>query len=76
MNDKKCPTCGANVTVSSSTEGTGFYSPVSRDALRLDWLADPKNSIGNVQLPAKCVENNVHSLRDAIDEAMEMSDAK
>ena len=41
-----------------------------RDAERLDWLADPKNSIGNVQLPIDCVKNNLHSLRAAIDEAM------
>ena len=42
-----------------------------RDKERLDWLADPKNSIGNVQLPTGCVERNPHSLRDAIDDAME-----
>lgn len=42
-----------------------------RDAERMDWLADPKNSIGNVQLPIDCVKNNLHSLRGAIDEAKE-----
>ena len=42
-----------------------------RDAERLDWLADPNNSIGNVQLPTVCVERNPHSLRDAIEDAME-----
>lgn len=42
-----------------------------RDAERLDWLADPKNSIGDVQLPTVCVKRNPHSLRDAIDAAME-----
>jgi hypothetical protein len=40
-----------------------------RDRERLDWLADPDNTIGNVQLPLKCVTANVHSLRDAIDAA-------
>ena len=40
-----------------------------RDRERLDWLADPYNTIGNVQLPLKCVTANVHSLRDAIDAA-------
>jgi len=40
------------------------------DSKRLDWLADPGNTIGNVQLPKDCVENNLHSLRDAIDAAM------
>lgn len=40
------------------------------DAARLDWLADPENSIGNVQLPTDVVHANVHSLRDAIDAAM------
>jgi hypothetical protein len=41
-----------------------------RDAARLDWLADPDNHIGNVQLPKECVIQNLHSLRDAIDAAM------
>ena len=44
-----------------------------RDAERLDWLADPNNSIGNVQLPTKCVTENLHCLRAAIDAAMELS---
>lgn len=41
-----------------------------KDAARLDWLADPANTIGNVQLPTECVEQNIHSLRAAIDAAM------
>lgn len=44
---------------------------LKRDKERLDWLADIENSIGNVQLPRVCVERNPHSLRDAIDDAME-----
>ena len=40
------------------------------DAARLDWLADPSNGIGNVQLPTHCVTANLGSLRDAIDMAM------
>ena len=43
-----------------------------KDKTRIDWLADLNNEIGNVQLPNKCVENNIGSLRDAIDEAMEL----
>jgi hypothetical protein len=43
---------------------------ISRDTERLDWLADPANHIGNVQLPTECVERNITSMRDAIDEAM------
>ena len=42
------------------------------DTKRLDWLADRDNHIGNVQLPAECVACNLHSLRDAIDMAMQM----
>lgn len=42
------------------------------DEARLDWLSDPDNAIGNVQLPAACVTANLHSLRDAIDMAMNM----
>ena len=41
-----------------------------KDKSRLDWLADVNNTIGNVQLPRDIVERNLHSLRDAIDEAM------
>ena len=42
------------------------------DTLRMDWLADKDNAIGNVQLPAHIVQNNVHSLRAAIDASMEI----
>ncbi len=42
------------------------------DTVRLDWLADRDNHIGNVQLPAECVACNLHSMRDAIDMAMEL----
>ena len=42
------------------------------DTVRLDWLADRDNHIGNVQLPAECVACNLHSLRAAIDMAMRM----
>ncbi|HZJ93133.1 MAG TPA: hypothetical protein VFD09_08655 [Thiopseudomonas sp.] len=41
-----------------------------KDKARLDWLADVNNSIGNVLLPTDIVERNLHSMRDAIDEAM------
>ena len=47
----------------------------SEDARRLDWLADPDNAIGNVQLPTVCVEANLESLRGAIDMAMRMDKA-
>jgi hypothetical protein len=40
-----------------------------RDAQRLDWLADPENKKGNVQLPVGAVESNTHCLRAAIDAA-------
>lgn len=39
------------------------------DVARMDWLADPANAIGNVQLPTHCVAAHPHSLRDAIDAA-------
>lgn len=41
-----------------------------KDKLRLDWLADINNKIGNVSLPRAIVERNLSSLRDGIDEAM------
>lgn len=42
-----------------------------KDVKRMDWLADKRNNVGNVQLPREIVESNLPSLRDAIDEAME-----
>ena len=41
-----------------------------KDKERLDWLADRDNCTGQVLLPTGCVQNNLSSLRDAIDEAM------
>lgn len=45
-----------------------------KDKARLDWLADVNNDIGNVSLPREIVERNLHSLRDAIDEAMALEE--
>jgi hypothetical protein len=42
------------------------------DGKRIDWLSDKGQSIGNVMLPTGCIERNISSLRDAIDDAMEM----
>ena len=42
------------------------------DTARLDWLADPANTIGNVQLPTGCVQAHPESMRAAIDAAMAM----
>ena len=42
-----------------------------KDTARLDWLADPTNSIGIVSLPKKYVLNNLHCMRAAIDAAKE-----
>lgn len=42
------------------------------DSVRMNWLADPENAVGNVQLPTQCVTDNVHSLRAAIDAAMKL----
>lgn len=47
---------------------------LQKDKARLDWLADVNNDIGNVLLPTDIVERNLGSLRDAIDEAMELEE--
>ena len=39
------------------------------DADRIDWLADVNNTIGGVVLPRHIVEQNISSLRQAIDAA-------
>lgn len=41
-----------------------------KDKLRIDWLSDRDNLIGNVQLPTECVVENIHDMRAAIDSAM------
>jgi hypothetical protein len=43
---------------------------LEKDKIRLDWLADVNNHVGNVVLPKECVVRNLHSLRAAIDDAM------
>jgi transcription initiation factor TFIIIB Brf1 subunit/transcription initiation factor TFIIB len=40
------------------------------DSARIDWLADVNNTVGSVVLPRHIVEQNISSLRQAIDEAM------
>ena len=53
------------------------FEPISHpDTVRLDWLADRDNHIGNVQLPAECVEQHLDSMRDAIDAAMRIQAAE
>lgn len=40
------------------------------DTELMDFLADPAQSVANVELPRHIVERNVHGLRDAIAQAM------
>jgi hypothetical protein len=52
----------------------GFLREVAelrKDKARLDWLADPKNTIGNVTLPRQHIMDNPDSMRAAIDAAIE-----
>lgn len=46
------------------------FHELLKDKARLDWLADVDNKLGGVTLPRDIVERNLHSMRDAIDEAM------
>ena len=46
-------------------------SEAKKDKARLDWLADPQNTIGNVTLPREHIMNHPESMRAAIDAAME-----
>lgn len=43
------------------------------DTVRLDWLADRNNSNGSVLLPKEIVYKHLDSMRDAIDEAMQLT---
>ena len=52
---------------------SGQVQALKRDKERLDWLADVNNTICTVLLPRDIVYRNLHSLRDAIDDAMEQN---
>ena len=52
------------------TDAIEYMRALQKDKIRLDWLSSTTQNIGNVTLPRECVENNLGSLRDAIDEAM------
>jgi hypothetical protein len=45
------------------------------DTVRLDWLADPENTISKVMLPGWC-SGEYDSLRDAIDAVMQIQAAE
>ena len=48
-----------------------LIAELRKDMVRLDWLADPKNTIGNVTLPTQHIMDHPDSMRAAIDAAME-----
>lgn len=54
----------------SAARSSARIAELEADKLRLDWLSDPKNKVGQVLLPTAIVERNLDSLRDAIDEVM------
>jgi hypothetical protein len=60
--------CHANLLLQAAE----IIEKLEQDAKRLDWLADTRQNLGAVSLPTECVLNNVHSMRDAIDAAMEL----
>ena len=43
-----------------------------KDKERLDWLADVDNEYADLLLPTEIAARNIHSMRDAIDETMEL----
>ena len=48
----------------------------TKDSIRLDWLSSDRQNTGTVLLPEECVENNLMSLRGAIDDAMRIDIAE
>ncbi|NIT58399.1 MAG: hypothetical protein GWN00_19885 [Aliifodinibius sp.] len=56
------------------TEALIAISRLERDEERLNWIADVNNNFAALQLPKQVVENNVHDMRAAIDEAMRLTD--
>ncbi len=71
-----CIDCGAEGRMVFTVSALSTEAPAQDDTKRLDWLADKSHKIGNVTLPAECVNRNLHSLRAAIDDAMEMHAAE
>jgi hypothetical protein len=53
---------------------TAEVERLTHDERRLNWLADPSNLIGYVQLPTACVEAHSTDMRAAIDAAMVIGD--
>jgi hypothetical protein len=66
--------CIAKAALSPSGEREtrliGTVEELRKDKARLDWLADPKNTIGNVTLPTQHIMDHPDSMRAAIDAAM------
>ena len=55
------------------TKSDKLIEQLQKDKVRLDWLADVDNTIANVMLPTKIVQENIAGgLRGMIDAAMEM----
>lgn len=49
-----------------------YIRELEKDKNRLDWLANTTQTTGSVMLPKICVEQNLDSMRGAIDDAIEM----
>jgi hypothetical protein len=58
----------------SSFDYKAIIAALAKDAERMSWLADVGNIHGAVMLPRVCMERNMHSMRDAIDDAMSLPD--
>lgn len=55
------------------TKNDKIIEQLQKDKERLDWLADVNNTIANVMLPTKIVQENLAGgLRGMIDAAMEL----
>ena len=57
--------------ITVGAELSAIADELRKDKARLDWLADPKNTIGNVTLPRQHIMDHPDSMRAAIDAAME-----
>lgn len=66
--------CGLlDATQEAVTARWNQRSGTDQDTTRLDWLADPGNTLAQVLLPADCVTKHLDSMRSAIDMAMAMA---
>jgi hypothetical protein len=72
LHDPLCTGCIRLPVILSRAE----HDALTADRRRLDWLADPHTAYGQILLPFACVQQNLGSLRAAIDATITLDTAR